>query len=180
MKIFVFLFIALLILTWCFWGESSPTATWLVIQETESFSIPTPSTWQSIPLEDLIQPKSGEIALAFRSNTPRQWYINNIVILQQENASISAQAIIESGIESLEKWIKWYSLISNRDIQFADNAPGKLIIYSGKYSTDTPETVYIQSARVCGDTGYYMTISLTEKLESYDRYEYILQNFRCN
>jgi len=179
MKIFAFLFIIAFILTWCFSGDDSSTATWLVIQETERFSIPTPSTWKAIPKDDLVEPKSGEIALAFRSQTPRQWYINNIIILEQENATISAQAIIESGLESLEKGIKWYTLISNRDIQFTDNETGKLIIYSWKYSANTPETIYIQTARVCGDTGYYMTISITEKLESYERYEYILKNFQC-
>lgn len=179
MKLIISLILCLFFLISCSGGEESTSATGLIIQENEEFSIPTPSTWETIPESDLVTPKSWEVALAFRSPTPKQWYINNIVILKVASTTISAETIIDSGLQSLEKWIKWYDLISNKEITFADNQTGKIIIYTGKYSSDTPETVYIQSARVCGDTGYYMTISLTEKLENYDRYEYILQNFEC-
>lgn len=179
MKTYISLILCFVFLISCWWADDSPAATGLIIQENEGFSIPTPSTWKTIPNEDLVIPKSGEIALAFRSESPKQWYINNIVILKKDNTAISPQAIIESGIQSLEKWIKWYKLISNNEVTFTDNQKGNIITYSWKYSSDTPETIYIQTARVCDDVGYYMTISLTEKLESYDRYEYILQNFNC-
>jgi hypothetical protein len=179
MKIFIYLLLSTIILSSCFWGDDNVATTGLVSQENENFSIPTPSSWVTIPQEDLVVPKSWEIVLAFRSPTPKQWYINNIVILKKENTSISAQAIIDSGIQSLEKWIKWYKLLSNREVQFADNVSGKIISYTGKYSVDTPETVFIQTARVCWNDSYYMTISLTENLASYDRYEFILQSFEC-
>lgn len=179
MKIYISFFISVLILFSCGSSDNQPIATGLSLQETEEFSISTPSTWIEISEDELVEPKSGEIVLAFKSPEQKQWYINNIVILKQENTSISAQAIIESWIQSLEKWIKWYELLSNNDIQFADNQSGKIITYTGKYSDTTPETIFIQTAAVCWETSYYMTISLTEKLESYDRYEYILQNFKC-
>jgi len=179
MKIFFSLLLVSIILSSCFWWGDSVTSTGLTFQENESFSIPTPSAWIDIPQDELVIPKSGQIALAFRSPAQKQWYMNNIVILKQENTSISAQAIIESGIQSLEKWIKWYTLLSNREVEFADGQLWNIISYTGKYSADTPETVFIQSARVCWNDSYYMTISLTEQLESYERYEYILQSFEC-
>lgn len=179
MKVYIYILFCLFFLISCWSWDSSPSATGLIIQENDDFSIPTPSSWEVIPESDLVTPKSWEIALALRSPTPREWYINNIVILKVENTSISAEGIIDSGLQSLEKGIKWYNLISKRDITFADNQTGKIITYTGKYSNDTPEAVYVQSARVCGDNGYYMTISVTEQLEDYERYEFILQNFKC-
>jgi len=180
MKKSIFMILWLFILTWCFWGDSNPSSTGLVVQEREDFLVPIPSTWSQIQEQDLVTPTSWNIALAFKSQNERQWYINNIVILQEENtSSSSSQAILNSAEQALKKGIKWYNLISNNTVEFADGEVGNIMSYSWKYSADTPETVYIQSVRTCSENTYYMTISLTEVLDSYDRYEYILQSFRC-
>lgn len=180
MKKYIFFTICLFFLVSCSRDDTESIAnSTLILQEKEDFSILVPNSWSEITSDELVTPKSWEIVLAFKSANQRQWYINNVVILRQENTTVSPSEILNSWIQSLEKWIKWYKLISNREVEFADDVVGNIITYTWKYTSNTPETVYVQSARVCWNDAYYMTISLTEKLESYDRYEFILQNFQC-
>jgi hypothetical protein len=87
---------------------------------------------------------------------------------------------MKSSLRSLQTTTVNFSLIEEKTVAFADEQSGSILTYSAKYNDATPEAIYIQTARVCGENNYHLTLSLAEQLDSYDRYEYILQTFRCN
>lgn len=72
-----------------------------------------------------------------------------------------------------------FALKSEKSITFSDESQGTLILFSGRYNTQTPSVNYLQTARNCGGTNYFITLSLAEDLESYSPYEYILQSLSC-
>lgn len=180
MKKIILSFVVLLTLQWCFWN-SVGTQTGLTLQDKESFSILIPDSWTEIGESDTPTPKSWEIILAYSSNSERQWYLNNIIILETPSRSQeSSESLMKNSLQSLQKSIQNFKIIEEKIVIFADEQSGTIVTYIGKYNDTTPETTYIQTARVCGDNNYYLTLSLAEQLKSYDRYEYILQTFRCN
>jgi len=87
---------------------------------------------------------------------------------------------MKSSTQSLKDDIENFEIISEKTVSFADGKSSLMLTYSWKYNITTPKATYIQTARVCWDNNYYLTLSLTEELEKYDRYEYILQTFSCN
>ncbi|MCD5375110.1 hypothetical protein LR010_01495 [Candidatus Gracilibacteria bacterium] len=170
----------LVILQSCFWSSES-TLTGLSLQESEEFSIQIPESWGAVSQADIPTPKSGEVALAYSSNSERQGYLNNIVVLSTPSkSSETSDSLMKNSIQSLQNDIENFKIIEEKTVSFLDSSNGIIVSYSGKYNTTTPQATYIQTARICGDNNYYLTLSLTENLENYDRYEYILQTFTCN
>lgn len=172
--------IMLLLLSSCFWGNTD-TKNGLILHDREDFSILIPDSWQQLDSSDIPTPKSWEVELAYSSQSERQWYLNNIVVIKSPLIwEKTNQSLIKSSLVYLEKNIKNFSLISEKNLTFPDESTWTIITYSGRYNSSTPEAVYIQSAKICSDSIYNLTLSLAEKIESYERYEYILQTFRCN
>lgn len=170
----------LVILQSCFWSSES-TLTWLSLQESEEFSIQIPESWGAVSQADIPTPKSWEVALAYSSNSERQGYLNNIVVLSTPSkSSETSDSLMKNSIQSLQNDIENFKIIEEKTVSFLDSSSWIIVSYSGKYNTTTPQATYIQTARICWDNNYYLTLSLTENLENYDRYEYILQTFTCN
>lgn len=177
-KISIFIFL-LFTLQWCFLGDWENT-TGLVIQENESFSISIPESWVEIDKSDIPQAKSWEIELAYSSTSERQWYLNNLIILNAgENSTSTAVALIKDSLQALQKSVQNFQLIEEKTFIFPDEGTGMILTYTAQYNEATPQSIYIQTARVCADTSYYITLSLAEQLESYERYRYILETFTC-
>ena len=169
-----------LTLSWCFWN-SDQSQSGLILQDRGDFSILMPENWSEITAADIPTPKSGEVALAYSSSSERQWYLNNVIILKTPSTPGESQAsLMKSSLRSLQTTTVNFSLIEEKTVAFADEQSGSILTYRAKYNDATPEVIYIQTARVCGENNYHLTLSLAEQLDSYDRYEYILQTFRCN
>jgi len=163
----------------CFWWESVDE-TGLAQVETESFSIKLPNTWDAIAANELPLPKSGDIVLAYASPEERQWYINNIVVLADENHQNESSVWLMNNSANFLKWgLKGFTLIEQKNINFHDEEIWTVLSFRGRYNPNTPELTYIQTARSCWDMSYFLTVSLAEQLETYDKYEYLLQSFRC-
>lgn len=169
-----------MLLSSCFSSqEENAPGTWLTLQDTPDFTISTPETWNTYNSE-LPKPRSWELVLALASNTERQWYLNNIVILKTTNTlSESAQSLMKNTEVGLKANLNAYVKIEEKNMNFINWDSGTLLIYDAKYNTSTPKLTYIQTAQSCGDDNYYMTISLSQKPENYDRYEYLLSTFAC-
>lgn len=164
---------------WIWWDDSSE-AIGLTEIESEKFIISAPENWRILPWSEFPSPKTGEVALALASTSKKEDYINNLIVLELENTLWESSLWL---MENTKLWLKAglssFALLRENDMTFADGDIGEVLTYRAKYSANTPEAVYIQTAKKCEDTTYFMTISLAEKLESYDRYEYLLSTFEC-
>jgi len=82
---------------------------------------------------------------------------------------------------SLKKDFSYFKIISEKDISFDNDKAitSKMYIYEAKYSKQTPNLHFLQTAVVCGDTWYLITIWLTKNNNSFTKYENILKTFSC-
>lgn len=179
---YIFLCILILSLSSCFgiWGWDNEN-NGLVLSDTEDFSVLVPDSWIALSGDELPVPKSWTTALALKSTNERSWYFNNMIILSSENIPDTNSLSLMNSTESmLKRSLKSYELISKKDISFLDNDTGSLIVFSWKYNDSTPKIQYVQTAKMCWDMSYFITISVWEVLDNYDRYEDVLKTFRCN
>lgn len=79
----------------------------------------------------------------------------------------------------LKSQLNSFNLLEESKIHFSDNDAWNILVYKAKYSKNTPELVYIQTAKSCGEKNYFLTLSLAETLEDYNKYKALLQSFIC-
>ena len=173
---------ALLFLTACFWGgQQGPAAdTWLELVERESFSIFLPINWQQVPESELVNPSQWELVLWYRSIESRSGYFNNIIILRDENRLQETDiSLMNNNINTLRLSLQSFDLIAEESLELDGSREGKVIVFRGKYGTQTPEAHYIQTAISCGESSYFLTISIWNDLWDFTRYFPLLESFRC-
>lgn len=184
MKPFFILWVLLFVLSSCFWnpfsGESQANPTGLVLQEKEGFSLQIPANWKTLSLGDIPTPKTGEVVFAVSSPEQRQGYINNIIILKAPNSlKESSQGLMKNAGNFLDTNLESYTLKDEKTLEFTDGEQSVLHTFLWKYNRQTPEIIYLQTARSCGAFNYFLTLSVAEQLENYDRYAEILKTFEC-
>ena len=177
------IFLVLIFLTSCFWDirEIPDSDTWLELIEQESFSIFLPVNWEQVPQVDLVDPSQWELMLWYRSLEVRWWYYNNIIIIRNENRlQETSISLMNNNINTLRLSLQSFDLIAEDRIDLWDEREGKIIVFRGKYGTQTPEAHYIQTAVSCDEMSYFITISVWEDLWDYTRYYPLLESFRCS
>ena len=183
MKIITILITILLLLSACFWtNQQSPSVdSWLELVERETFRIFLPVNWQQVPESELVAPSQWELVLWYRSIEARSGYFNNVVILRNENRLQESDiSLMNNNINTLRLSLQSFDLIAEESIELDSSKEGKVIVFRGKYGTQTPETHYIQTAVSCGESSYFLTISVWDDLWDYTRYYPLLESFRCN
>jgi len=180
MKYFLCICVSILLSScfWLFWNSAERA--WLIELETDTFTLFVPNSWQSLAPRDLPTPTSWETVLALKSVSEREGYFNNLIVLKNNNSKqTNSKSLMQSTETMLQKTLKNYKLIQKKDIVFPDDETWIMLTFSGRYNSKTPITRYIQTAKVCWDSSYFATISVWEVLESYERYEEILETFAC-
>lgn len=161
-------------------SQEDIVTTGLMQMQKENFSLMSPENWRELWDSELSNPRTGKLALALAAQTPKDGYINNLIILEVENLlQESSKGLMENTKKWLETSLLVFKNLQEKSITFADDELWTLIQYRGKYSKTTPELSYIQTARSCDTTAYILTLSLAWDFESYDRYEYLLSSFEC-
>lgn len=170
----------ILFLSSCFWSDETEDRG-LIEESVAGLSLSVPNSWEQVSSSSLPLPNAGEIVFASQSRQEKSWYFNNLVILKEENTNaISSQALIKNNMSFLKQNMRSFSLISEKNISFLDEEAGSILIFSGRYNLQTPEVVYLQTARSCPEWNFLLTLSIWEKLENYEQYEYILQTLTCD
>lgn len=155
-------------------------ATGLISVEKEWFSIGVPNSWNESPGDELPNPRLWEIELSFKSSSKRQDYYNNILIISENNTqNKSSQSLVNQSIWDIKSSLTSFQLLDQSQIIFEDEGESDVVIYKWRYNSSTPLLTYIQSARVCSDANYYITVSVAENLDSYDRYKSLIATFKC-
>lgn len=180
---YLFVFILLtstIILNWCFFWEDE-VGSWLELTQKEGFSLQLPNSWSEIQSSKLPIPKSGTVELAYASSEARQWYINNIVVLSSSNSQReSSSSLMKNNGNFLNQQLDDFDLAEEKNIVFPDEDQWILLRFMWKYNSSTPQAVYLQTAKNCGEKSYYITLSITETPETYERYEHLLESFQCS
>lgn len=180
MKKTFFILLPLLLLASCFSSDEESVSSGLVEVETEAFTLSVPESWSEVSPSSISSPKIGTLELAYASETQREGYINNLVVLAMDaTQGESSVALMENTKIGLKTNLSLFSLISEQAITFADGDTGTALIYKGKYSKSTPTLTYIQTAKQCDDTSYFTTLSFSQDIEDYSRYVYLLGSFDC-
>lgn len=183
MKLFqIFLLVSIVFLSSCVYNPlvSPENERGLTSIETDEFRIELPENWIESSQAKSIIPNSWTIALIYESQESTLNFKNNIVIVSWEKkVDESSQALLKNTVEILKNNMTSFTPIKDETLEFSDGEKGQLLIFQGRYNTQTPELVYLQTARSCGDVNYYLTFSLGEVRTDYSSYEYILQSFSC-
>ncbi len=179
--------IFILILTFSFlfscWESVSKNDNILILKKFNDFSISIPNSWVELDKDKwwLPKPSFWEIRLAISSPNLIWWFSSNLLILRDKtNKDISSKDFsIFSNI-----WIKEdytaYKEISQRDIIFKDSEESVLFTFEARYNENTPRLRFLQTAHICDNYSYLLTIALSNEIEDSSKYETLLESFECN
>jgi len=148
--------------------------------ELEWFSLSAPVNWNTVGKDEFPTPKVWSVALAIASDSEKEGYINNLMVLEIEKTlGESSKWLMQSTRVWLKASLKKFSVIEEKDITFTDGDDSTILTYKGQYSNGTPELTYLQTARNCWEKSYFLTLSLAEETNSLEKYEYLMSTFEC-
>lgn len=161
----------------------SDTATvWLEEKILDNFSISIPSSWVLISKDsdNVPAPSAGEIVLIASAPEPKNGFANNIVILEREAlGQTNAKQYMEAGKTGLEKQFYSFKQLGFTDIEFSDKWESSVLSFLARYNKNTPRANYIQTARICSNKAYTITLTLAEDVIDFSRYIEFLSTFSC-
>ena len=167
------------------WETTKTTSTnnWLKIYESgENFSIKTPENWQILenPENSLPKPNNWEVEFAVTSKTDKSGFYNNLIILSENlNLDISASDYLTSAILNLWNDFYDFSEIANSDFTFESWNISKLTIFEARYDQKTPKLKYLQTAEICDNKAYLITLAIAHNTENIEKYNPLLASFKC-
>ena len=125
----------------------------------EGFSMSTPKTWIAVDKSALPTTQNGTIALALTSADIVSGYSNNMSILKErltEAMTSKKYSVVNYALTTGE--YKDFVKLEEKVITFGDKDESNLYVFEAKYNTNTPKQKFLQTAKVCGDTVYLITI----------------------
>ncbi len=179
---YILFFLTLFLVSSCFfWGWNDSEWTLKKDFSSKDFSIMLPSSWEIIENKDSILPKPAnwEIVLAISSNTLRDNFYRNMLILSQEiKTDISSASFIKWNYTASIKDYFYKKLIDDKDFSI-DDKDTKIYHFEARYSEDTPIVNFLQTWIVCWEKAFLITIALEKNNKNIYRYEDLLSTFSC-
>lgn len=148
----------------------------------EGFSINIPSAWVKVEKDALPVTKNGTIALALTSTEITSGFANNMTVMKEKisEAITSKRYSIVNYALTTSEYIDFVKLEEKTITFTADNDESNIYTFEAKYNTSTPKQKFIQTAKVCGDTVYLITVGLNLGTPSTTKYEDLIKTFTCN
>lgn len=177
-KIFISIFLSLFLVS-CF---SSEKQDWLIAYSSENFSLRIPDNWEIIDNKDksLPTPRSWNIEFVIRSKNEKNWFSNNMIILSEDKKfETTASEYINSSSISYEKDYFEYEKIDEKNINFINWNSSKILVFEARYNDHTPKIKFLQTADICNNKIFYITLAIENNISDVSRYEYMLSNFNC-
>lgn len=166
-------------------GSTSTDTASLTTFKGEGFSIDVPKSWIAKEAKEIPTPKNGSVALAMTSTDISSGFANNLLILKDtltadekgekmtsKKYSIVNQALTTGSYEE-------YTKIDEKEIAYADEDVSNLYVFEAKYNRDTPKKRFVQTAKVCGDKVYLVTVGIELNSGSTSKYENLAKSFQC-
>ena len=144
------------------------------------FTISIPTTWTPVDPKTLPTLANGKIALALSSPEITSGFANNMSILSDtlSDTTTSMQYSIVNYTLSTGKYLELTKL-AEKKISFADKDTANLYAFEARYNDQTPKEKFLQTAKVCGQKAYLLTIGVGIGTSSTTRYEDLLTSFAC-
>jgi len=118
--------------------------------------------------------------LAVSSPDARNGFSNNFVILKEvKDTNLNSKEFSQVTHTSSEDDYYSYDKTSSKILIFSDEEESMLYTFKAKYNKNTPTLHFLQTARICVDETYVLTIALHEDTTGLERYEGILKTFQC-
>ena len=176
--------IALLLFVWlaltsC-WSTSTTTDESTKTYSGSGFTINIPTTWTVVNKNELPQIKSGQVELAVSSSDISSGFANNLVVIWQEllEKTTSKQYSIINYSLSTWEYVE-FTKLSEKTIAFSDKDESNLYIFEAKYNTTTPKRKFLQTAKICWNKVYLLTIWIALWTTDATKYENLITSFTC-
>lgn len=177
-KVFIVLFL-ILTLSSCFSEEKD----WLTNYETNNFSLKVPNNWEIIENKEWIipTPRTGKIEFVVRSKNESNWFLNNLVILSEDNKEDLDSLYFSNLLNNNSKKDYFeYKKISEKEFHLKNWKKSKIIIFDARYNDETPKIKFLQTAISCSNKKVYsITLAIDKQIENILKYENILSSFNC-
>ncbi|MDD4530561.1 MAG: hypothetical protein PHO80_03370 [Candidatus Gracilibacteria bacterium] len=161
--------------------ETSTISTTSKYDKNQYFAITIPTTWEILGENDFTKPKKGKVDLAARSTSEISGgFSNNIVIISDKltTATTSKKYSIVNYTLSTGEYVDFVK-VSEKNIKFSDGDESAIYIFEAKYNTNSVKRKFIQSAKVCTDRAFLMTIGIDLKITDTSKYEDLIKSFEC-
>lgn len=165
-------------------GTSTDTSS-LTNYKGEGFSMDVPKSWIAKEAKDIPTPKNGTVALAMTSADISSGFANNLLVLKDklspaengEKMTSKKYSIVNHALTTgkYEDFVK----ISEKEVTFPDGDVANLYVFEAKYNRDTPKKRFIQTAKVCGDDVFLITVGTELNSGSSSKYEALATSFQC-
>lgn len=184
-KVIVFAVIAAFSLASC--GTSTDTSVTLTSHKGAGFTMDVPKTWIPVESKSLPIPKNGSIALALTSPDISSGFASNLVVLKDQISVATGSGAYTSKKYSIVNYTlttgkyQEFTKLDEKEIVFPDNDSANLYIFEAKYNSTTPKQKFIQSAKICGNQVYLITVGLgaSATAVSTTKYESLVKSFTC-
>ena len=167
----------------CFGGADN--AAWvdgLTQVESEEFSIRLSTSWNVIPSSELSPIEDGNVEIAYRSWAQDKDFLNNIIVISEVlDRTLSSSDYAKRNVYLASRWYKNLRDIQAKNIAFEDGDTSRLYVFEAQYQPQFSKTLFFQTAKVCADNAYVITIGLDTSVQesAYTNYETIIQSFIC-
>lgn len=183
MKKLIILALGLWLLTSCTWPTwDNSSANTVSYDKNTYFKMSIPKTWQILTEKDYPKPKNGTVELALTSNEIDSGFANNMVIISDKlNEKITSKKYsVVNYTLSTGEYVD-YNKLSEKAIKFKDNDESNFYVFEAKYNTSTAKRKFFQTAKVCGDKAFLITIWVGIKVDAskYSKYEDLIKSFEC-
>lgn len=178
-KIFSLIFLWFF-LVWCFSNTDSDGL--VFYNDNENFSLKIPENWEVIENTTWVLPKprSWEIEFAVKSKIEKEGFLNNLVVLSENlKSEISASSFVKSTTINSENDYFEYEKIEDKNFVFENGDSTNIVIFNARYDEKTPKLKFIQTANICKNRAFLITLAISSSVEDTSRYEKMLSSFSC-
>ncbi len=176
----IFFLVALLFLSSCSLPVGTDTTqSSLIPYDWGQFTIQVPKSWNEAKKQDIPLPKNGTVVLAYVSPEITNGFSNNLLIIKEKLTGLmSSKKYSElNHIQTTKSYLEYTKLLDS-SILFSDGDESKVYGFEARYNQNTPRKKFLQTSKICTDTVYLMTVSISLE-KDITKYKEILQSFTC-
>jgi hypothetical protein len=151
----------------------------------EGFSMDVPKSWTPVEKFAVPTPKNGTVALALTSSDISSGFANNLLVLKDgvaaaengEKMTSKRYSIVNQALTTGA--YKEYVKLDEKTVSFSDGDESNLYVFEAKYNDSTPKKRFVQTAKICGDKVYLVTVGIELGTASSAKYEDLTKSFVC-